>query len=100
MAATAKYRDDIAGATVTAGTSTAYTLSTFSIFDTLAHMNGQVVAFTPHATNDVEVMILGGGPSLGEHLEQIRALRASGVKLVTLNGTYTWAVEHGLGTAH
>jgi microcystin-dependent protein len=51
MAALAKYRDDITGAIVTSGTATAYTLSTFSQFDTPAHLNGQIVAFTPHATN-------------------------------------------------
>lgn len=51
MAATAKYRDDIAGAIVTGGTSTAYTVTSFQVFDTLAHMNGQMIAFTPHVTN-------------------------------------------------
>jgi microcystin-dependent protein len=51
MAALAKYRDDISGAIVTGGTSTAYTLTSFQQFDTLAHMNGQTIAFTPHATN-------------------------------------------------
>jgi hypothetical protein len=50
----------------------------------------------PHVTNDMEVMILGGGPSLGDHVEEIRGLRMAGVKLVTLNGTYNWALEHGL----
>lgn len=50
----------------------------------------------PHATNDQEVMILGGGPSLNEHIEQIKVLRGQGVKLITLNGTYNWAIEHGL----
>jgi microcystin-dependent protein len=51
MAATAKYRDDIAGAITTGGTSTAYTVTSYQVFDTLAHMNGQMIAFTPHATN-------------------------------------------------
>src|SRR4051812_12108138 len=51
MAATAKYRDDIAGAIVSGGTSTAYTISSYEVFDTLAHLNGQMIAFTPHATN-------------------------------------------------
>lgn len=55
MSATAKWRDDIAGAIVTAGTSTAYTVASYSSFDTLAHLNGQVIAFSPHATN-------GAGP--------------------------------------
>jgi microcystin-dependent protein len=55
MAAIAKYRDDTAGAIVTGGTSTAYTVSSYQVFDTLVHLNGQMIAFTPHATN-------GAGP--------------------------------------
>ena len=57
MAATAKYRDDIAGAIVTSGTSTAYTVSSYQVFDTLAHMSGQMIAFTPHATNGATVTL-------------------------------------------
>ncbi|MCC8954102.1 tail fiber protein [Bradyrhizobium sp. Pear77] len=51
MAETAKYRDDIAGLIVTAGTSTAYTLATSSVFDSFPHMDGAMIAFTPHVTN-------------------------------------------------
>src|SRR5262245_9728074 len=51
MAAASKYRDDVAGAIATAGTSSAYTLSSFQVFDTLAHMDGAMIAFTPHAGN-------------------------------------------------
>jgi microcystin-dependent protein len=51
MAATAKYRDDISGAIVTGGTSTNYTLTSYQQFDTLAHLHGQIIAFTPHVTN-------------------------------------------------
>ena len=50
MASTAAFRDDIAGAIVTAGTSTAYTVSSYQVFDTLAHLAGQLIAFTPHTT--------------------------------------------------
>ena len=57
MAATAKYRDDIAGAIVTGGTSTAYTVTSYQAFDTLAHMNGAMIAFTPHATNGATVTL-------------------------------------------
>jgi microcystin-dependent protein len=57
MAATAKYRDDIAGAIVTAGTSTAYAVSSYEVFDTLAHLNGQMIAFTPHVTNGATVTL-------------------------------------------
>ncbi len=57
QAATAKYRDDIAGALVTGGTSTAYTISSFEVFDALAHLNGQMIAFTPHTTNGATVTL-------------------------------------------
>lgn len=51
MAALAKYRDDISGAILTGGTSSAYTVASYQGFDTLAHLSGQMIAFTPHATN-------------------------------------------------
>lgn len=51
---------------------------------------------TPHAANDLECMILGGGPTLDAHLEEIKELRAAGAKLITLNGAYNWAIENGL----
>jgi microcystin-dependent protein len=57
MAATAKYRDDIAGAIVTAGTATAYTVTSYEVFDTLAHLSGQMIAFTPHITNGATVTL-------------------------------------------
>ena len=57
MAATAKFRDDIAGAIVTGGTSTAYTVSSYQAFDSLAHLGGQMIAFTPHATNGAIVTL-------------------------------------------
>lgn len=50
----------------------------------------------PHEANDMEVMLVGGGPSLAEHLPMIRQMRIDGVKLVTFNGTYNWCLEHGL----
>lgn len=51
---------------------------------------------TPQEANDVEVMIVGGGPSLPAFEAEIRAQQKRGVKLVTLNGAYNWALEHGL----
>lgn len=57
MASAAAYRDDIAGAITTGGTSTAYTVTTYQVFDTLAHLSNQVVAFTPHATNGATVTL-------------------------------------------
>ncbi|SEN66611.1 tail fiber protein [Bradyrhizobium sp. OK095] len=57
MAAISKYRDDIAGAIVTSGTLTAYTVASFQQFDTLAHLDGKEIAFTPHATNGATVTL-------------------------------------------
>src|SRR3954462_7552025 len=51
MAATAKYRDDIAGGITTGGSATAYTVASFQLLDTLAHLSNQKIAFVPHATN-------------------------------------------------
>lgn len=57
MADAAKYRDDIAGAIVTSGSSTAYTVASYSVFDTLAHLANQMIAFTPHTTNGATVTL-------------------------------------------
>jgi len=57
MTSVAKYRDDIVGAIVTGGTSTNYTLTSYSVFDTLAHMNGQMIAFSPHTANGATVTL-------------------------------------------
>lgn len=50
----------------------------------------------PYDTNDVEMMILGSGPSLAGQLDRIKRMRSQGVKLATLNGAYNWAIEQGL----
>ena len=51
MASAANWRDDIAGAIVTGGTSTAFTVTSYSAYDNLTRLNGQLIAFTPNATN-------------------------------------------------
>ncbi|WP_050384602.1 phage tail protein [Bradyrhizobium pachyrhizi] len=57
MAALAKYRDDIAGAIVTTGTANAYAVSSYQGFDSFAHLDGQLIAFTPHITNGATVTL-------------------------------------------
>lgn len=57
MAAVAKYRDDMAGSITTGGTSTAYTVTSNQVFDTLAHLNNQIIAFVPHTTNGATVTL-------------------------------------------
>jgi hypothetical protein len=60
------------------------------------NMNQGWQQVSPHATNDTEVMILGSGPSLGRSLEDIRRLKAEGVKIITLNGAYQWCRQNDL----
>jgi predicted RNA methylase len=50
----------------------------------------------PHPTNDMELMIVGGGPSVLGQLDKIKELRAAGVKLITINGAYKWCIDQGL----
>ena len=57
MAGLSAWRDDISGAIATGGTSTAYTLTSYQGFTTLAGMSGQMVAFTPNLTNGATVTL-------------------------------------------
>lgn len=45
---------------------------------------------------DAECMILCGGPSLNDFEKDIREKREAGMPLITINGTYGWALERGL----
>ncbi|MEY9754074.1 phage tail protein [Bradyrhizobium yuanmingense] len=67
MAAIAKYRDDVAGAIVTTGSSTAYAVNTYQVFQSLSQLNGQVIAFTPHTTNTV------GSPNVTLNVDDLGA---------------------------
>jgi microcystin-dependent protein len=67
MAALAKYRDDISGSIVTTGTSTAYIVASNSGYDELAHLDGQLIAFTPHTTN------AAGSPSVTLNVDSLGA---------------------------
>src|SRR4051794_18445808 len=77
MAANAKGRDDISGSLTTSGSATAFTLTTNQVFDTLAHMDGMMIAFKPHTTS-------GASPTLnvdGLGAKQIRS--ATGTNVAT-----------------
>jgi microcystin-dependent protein len=103
MAAVAKYRDDIAGATVTAGTNTAYTLSSYQLFDSLAHLDGAMIAFAPHATNGagpvtLSVDSLGAKPlRSAPGVELLAAMIIQGTPYAaTYNNTNGEWILHGL----
>jgi microcystin-dependent protein len=57
MARLAEWRDDVSGTITTAGSSTAYTVASNQGFDTLADLNGAMIAFVPHATNGAIVTL-------------------------------------------
>lgn len=50
----------------------------------------------PHDRQDRECILIAGGPSLPTQLAEIKALRAAGAALVTVNGAYGWALKKGL----
>jgi SAM-dependent methyltransferase len=50
----------------------------------------------PHPTQDTEVMMICGGPSLNDYKDEIIKLRSKGMPLITGNGTYNWAIENGM----
>jgi SAM-dependent methyltransferase len=50
----------------------------------------------PYPVQDTEIMLLAGGPSLNEFEEEIIQNRKDGMKLITVNNTYNWAMERGL----
>jgi SAM-dependent methyltransferase len=52
---------------------------------------------TNSAPEDIEIMMLCGGPSLNDFEDEIRANREAGMKCVTMNGTYKWALDRDLG---
>lgn len=104
MAAIAKYRDDVAGAIATSGTSTSYALSTYQVFQSLSQMNGQVVAFTPHATNGATVTLnvdsLGAKPlRSAPNVELQSGVLIQGTPYVAIyNSSDAAFYLHGVGT--
>lgn len=76
MAVLAKWRDDNNGSLTTGGTSTAYTITSNTVFTTLALMNNQTIGFTVNATS-------GTAPTLNVDSLGAKAIRsATGVDLV------------------
>lgn len=107
MASLAGYRDDIAGAITTGGTSTAYTVTSYQIFDTLAHMSGQVIAFTPHATNGATVTLnvdgLGAKPlRSAPSVELLAGTLIQGTPYVALynNSDSAWYLQNFFGNPY
>lgn len=50
----------------------------------------------PHPTQDTEIMLVAGGPSLNDYTDEIIKLRSEGMPIITTNGTYNWAIRNGM----
>src|SRR6266567_511767 len=107
MAAVAKYRDDNSGnGVLTSGTSTAYTLTTNSVFSSLAAMDGMAINIAPHATcgasPTINVDTLGAkaikyfdAEGTVTALPAGALIKSSRYRLFYINGSNTWVVDFG-----
>lgn len=50
----------------------------------------------PYDAQDTEVMLLAGGPSLADFADEIYEKAKAGMPVITVNGAYNWAAEHGV----
>jgi 6-hydroxymethylpterin diphosphokinase MptE-like len=66
----------------------------------LAHMAHNIRLGHPQLwkqpVNGETVALVGSGPSLNDTVDTLRELVWSGAKLVTVNGSYRWCLEHNL----
>jgi hypothetical protein len=55
-----------------------------------------IPSMIPHQPQDAEIMLLAGGPTLNDFEDEIIQNRKDGMYLITVNGSYNWAIERGL----
>lgn len=90
MSSVAKYRDDTAGTLTTAGTSTAYTLTTNQVFSSLTVLNGQELSVKFNATN-------GAAPTLNVDTLGAKAINvdtATAVGTGVIKANSVWSVVY------
>ena len=90
MAAVAKYRDDVAGSLTTGGSSSAYTLTTNEVFDSLAHLSGQTLKVRFNAANDASPTLNVDG--LGAKAIQVASGTAVGAGVIGADSI--WGVTY------
>jgi len=56
----------------------------------------QLPQVQPHELNDKVIAIVGGGPSLDETIDDLKEKHANGMKVVSVNGTHDYLLEHGI----
>ena len=103
LASRSAFPDDISGAIVTGGTSTAYTVTSHRVYDTLSRLDGNLIAFTPHTTNGAIVTLNVDGvgakplrPSPGVELQSNVLLQGTPY-LALYNHSDDAFYLHGLG---
>lgn len=103
LAAKSAFFDDITGAIVTGGTLTAYTISSYRNYDSLARMNAALIAFTPHTANGSPVTLnvdgLGAKPlrlAPGVELQSNVLVQGTPYMATYNNSDVAWYL-HGLG---
>jgi SAM-dependent methyltransferase len=62
----------------------------------LANLRLNLQEVCPHDTQDIEIMLLGGGPSLMDFETEIRRQRNDGMYAITTNGSYNWCLERNI----
>ena len=50
----------------------------------------------PWPSQDTEIMLIGGGPTLNDFTDEIIEQRAKGMPMITTNGSYNWAIANGM----
>jgi microcystin-dependent protein len=103
LASQSMFQDDISGAIVTGGTSTAYTVASYRKYDTLARLDGNIIAFTPHTANGQTVTLSVDGlgnkplrPSPGVELGSNSLIEGTPY-LALYNNTDSVFYLHGMG---
>ena len=61
----------------------------------VANLGHGLQEVAPHDAQDVEVMLLCGGPSLEDFRDEIVAANRAGMPAITVNGAYNWLIEAG-----
>lgn len=92
MASVAKYRDDTAGTLTTAGTSTAYTLTTNQVFSSLTVLNGQELSVKFNATNGASPTLNVDG--LGAKAINVDTATAVGTGLIKANSVWSMVYDN------
>lgn len=60
-----------------------------------ANIRRQLPQCKEHEIQDQRIAIIGGGPSLEHTKDELQQCVDEGVKLVALNGTHDWLLDHG-----